>query len=213
MQRLAALWQATGGASFWSSPESRPQREQTPGITSGVMQLTSLDFRPVRAFPAWVAGMLVALPAHASEGLVLMPDLFVTGVLLVAFVVIIFPLNRLIFQPLQRVMDEREDRIDGARRRADSVEQQAEEALARYEESIRTAYDDATAERRRQIVAAREELARVTGQAKTEAEQEAARARESLSASVSQARDSLREGAAELANLAAERILGRGLNE
>ncbi len=177
------------------------------------MQLTPLDSKPVRALLAVVLGMLAALPAQASEQLVLLPDPTVLLVLLVVFVAVIFPLNRLIFQPLLQVMDAREERIDGARSRADEVQQQAEDALGRYRESIRSAHDEASAERRRRVIAAREQLAVITNQAKEEAAHEVARAREELSASVDEARNSLREAAGDLATLAAERILGRGLAE
>jgi F-type H+-transporting ATPase subunit b len=175
------------------------------------MQLTFLDMRPLRSLPAMVVGMLAALPANAAEGLVLMPDLETLPVLLVAFVVVTLVLDPLIFRPLMKVMDEREERIDGARRRADQVQQQAEEALSRYQEAILGAHDDATAERRRRMGIAREGLVRLTNQAKEEAEREVARAREELSASLDEARDSLRQAADGLAILAAERILGRSL--
>ena len=67
------------------------------------MQLTPLDSKPVRALLAVVLGMLAALPAQASEQLVLLPDPTVLLVLLVAFVAVILPLNRLISQPLLQV--------------------------------------------------------------------------------------------------------------
>ncbi len=188
--------------------------KRTPGITSGVMQLMSLDFRPVRAFLAVVAGMLAALPAQGAEQLELLPDFVVTvPVLIIFFVVVTLIVNPLIFRPLMKVMDDRAERIDGARRRADQVQQQAEEALSRYEESIRGAHDEATAERRRRMGIAREGLVRLTNQAKEEAEGEVARAREELSASLDEARASLRQAADGLATLAAERILGRSLAE
>ncbi len=174
----------------------------------------SLDFRPVRAFLAVVAGMLAALPAQGAEQLELLPDFVVTvPVLIIFFVVVTLIVNPLIFQPLMKVMDEREERIDGARRRADQVQQQAEEALGRYEESIRAAHDEATGERRRRMDAAREELVRLTNLAKEEAQREVTRAREELSTLADEARESLREAAGDLAALAAERILGRSLAE
>lgn len=178
------------------------------------MHLTSLDSRPVRALPAAVAGMLAApLPVQASEELVLLPDPGVMLVLLVVFVAAIYPLNRLILQPLMKVMDAREERIEGARSRAAAVQQQAEDALRGYQESILAAHDEASADRRRRVNEAREQLLGITSQAKEEAEREIARARQELSASVVEARSSLREAAAGLASLAAERILGRSLAE
>lgn len=182
--------------------------------------MTPLDERPARA-PSCraplvsvmtLAALFVASPASASDTLELVPDWQVTGILLAAFVAIISPLNRLIFRPLFQVIDEREERIDGARRRAESVQQQAQEALERYEGSIRAAHDAASAERRRQIEVARAELGETTRRAREEAEREIARAGQELGASLGAARESLRVGAGELADLVAERILGRRLS-
>jgi F-type H+-transporting ATPase subunit b len=192
------------------------------------MRLTSLDANSAAAarrracdgcgsrsrvvLRAVLASLLVALPASASETLELTPDLVVTGVLFVAFLVLILPLNHLIFRPLLRVMDEREERIAGARRRAERVQVQAQESLQRYEDAIREAYQEASAERRQKLDVARAELQSVTQQARQDAEQELVRARQELQGSLSQARDSLRASASELADLAAERILGRSLS-
>jgi F-type H+-transporting ATPase subunit b len=151
-------------------------------------------------------------PARASEGLELVPDFFgALPVLIGAFVVVTLVLNPLLFKPLLGVMDQREERIEGTRRRADQVEQRAAEALARYEQAIRAAHAAAGAERRRRLEAAREELQRITRAAKDDAEREIERARDEIGASVREARASLRDDAGELATLAAERILGRTL--
>ena len=158
-----------------------------------------------------LASLLLALPAQASETLELTPDLIVTGVLFVAFLLLVVPLDRLIFRPLLKVMDEREERIDGARRRAERVQGQAQEALQRYEDAIREAHQEVAAERRRKLDVARVELQAVTQRARQDAEGELLRARDELEGSLADARDDLRGSANELANLAAERILGRSL--
>lgn len=158
------------------------------------------------------ASLVVALPAAAAGDLELMPTGWITAILLVAFVAIVFPLNGLIFRPLLRVMDEREDKIAGARRRAAHVEGQATDALARYEDALRGAREESMLERRAQLEAARSDLLTTTRRAKAEAMQELENAREELDASLRDARETLREGSEELARLAAERILGRSLS-
>jgi F-type H+-transporting ATPase subunit b len=158
-----------------------------------------------------VASLVVALPAAAAGDLELMPTGWITAILLVAFVAIVFPLNGLIFRPLLRVMDEREDKIAGARRRAAHVEGEATDALARYEDALRGAREESMLERRAQLEAARSDLLTTTRRAKAEAMQELENAREELDASLRDARETLREGSEELARLAAERILGRSL--
>jgi F-type H+-transporting ATPase subunit b len=158
------------------------------------------------------ASLVVALPAAAAGDLELMPTGWITAILLVAFVAIVFPLNGLIFRPLLRVMDEREDKIAGARRRAAHVEGEATDALARYEDALRGAREESMLERRAQLEAARSDLLTTTRRAKAEAMQELENAREELDASLRDARETLREGSEELARLAAERILGRSLS-
>jgi F-type H+-transporting ATPase subunit b len=182
------------------------------------MQLTSLDASPgAHSFGRTLLGCSVlavatALPAQAAGQLELIPDIPVTVVLIGVFVLLVYPLNRLIFQPLFKVMDEREEKIDGARRRADQVQEQAQEALDRYGDSIRVAREETTAERRRQLEVARSELHAVTALAKAEAETNVSRARDELRGSLDEARETLRAGASDLASLAAERILGRSLS-
>jgi F-type H+-transporting ATPase subunit b len=158
------------------------------------------------------ASLLAAFPAAASDDLNLTPDVFITTILLVAFVAIMFPLNSLIFRPLLQIMDEREDKITGARRRAASIEAQATEALSRYEDALRVAREEAMQERRAQLEAARADLLTTTRRAKAEAAQELENVREELDASLRDARETLRDGSEELARLAAERILGRSLS-
>lgn len=155
---------------------------------------------------------LGASPAHAADQLELTPDVVVTGILLVAFVALVFPLNSLIFQPLLRVMDEREERIDGARIRAGQIQEQAAEALERYEVSVVGAREEALGHRRQLLDAARAELLQTTRVAKDEAERELERAREELQASIGSARESLRAGAEDLAKVSAERVLGRSIS-
>ena len=74
---------------------------------------------------------LVAAPAQAADGLVLVPEATLLVVLLVAFTLLVFPVNALVFKPLFRVLALREERIAGARRRALELERDAADVLAR----------------------------------------------------------------------------------
>ena len=173
------------------------------------------DLSSCRTRTRWIVGcasLFSALPAHAADDLDLTPDRLITVILLVAFVSIVFPLNALIFRPLLRVMDEREDKIEGSRRRAAYVQAQAEDALARYEAALRDEREESMLERRAQLEAARGDFLSITRRAKAEAQRELENAREELDASLGEARGTLREGSEELARLAAERILGRSVS-
>jgi F-type H+-transporting ATPase subunit b len=134
------------------------------------------------------------------------------GTLVVLFALLIFPVNALLFKPVFRVMDERAEKIGGARRRAERLEQEAETILSNYEGAVREAREQAEVDRRSLLDAARFEHASLTRAARTEAERELKHAREELGRSLSDARATLRAGAEELAPLVAERVLGRSLS-
>jgi F-type H+-transporting ATPase subunit b len=160
-----------------------------------------------------VAATVLASTAGASEGLVLEPDFkFTLPLLIVVFLLLIFPINRLIFRPIFRVLDSRKDRIDGNRARAEMLSKQAEEVLARYERSVREVREDAERDRRAQLDAARSDTAQRTAEARAGAERDFGLARDEIAAALDQARASLRAQAEDLANEAAERILGRSIS-
>lgn len=159
------------------------------------------------------AATVLASTARAAEGLVLEPDVKRTlPLLIVVFLLLIFPVNRLIFRPIFRVLDSRKDQIDGDRARAEMLSKQAEEVLARYERSVREVRQDAERDRRERLQTARSEMAQRTAEVRAGAERDFGRAREEITAALDQARASLRAQAEDLANEAAERILGRSIS-
>lgn len=153
-----------------------------------------------------------APPAGASAELVLIPDVPTLIPLLIGFVVLIPLVNVLIVQPVFKVMDERAERIAGARRRAERLRAEADAVLRRYQEAVREVREEAERTRREQVDAARAEQARVTSAARDEAEHEIEQTRGELASALEQARAGLRASAEELARQAAERILGRTLS-
>jgi F-type H+-transporting ATPase subunit b len=160
-----------------------------------------------------IQASVLAKPALASGDLELVPDF--TGTLLVmlaGFVLLIFPLNALLFQPIFRALDERANRIAGARQRSEQLGRDADEVLGRYEAAIREARGESEAARQVSLEGAREEQAARTASARSEAERELERARAELSRSVDEARATLRSNAEQLAQAAAERVLGRVLS-
>ena len=173
---------------------------------------------------------LVATPALAADSLQLIPDLDLFGaldgvagyeddgglgamwVMLISFVLLIFPLNALIFQPIFRALDERAERIQGARDRSTQLEEEANSVLDRYESAIRDARAESEEARQAQLATAREEQVSLTTAARSAAEGELDRARTELNQSLEEARATLRASADDLATAAAERILGRPLS-
>jgi F-type H+-transporting ATPase subunit b len=160
---------------------------------------------------ALAIGLLGALPAHAAaESLQIFPDQRIFY-LIVLFVLLVFPVNRLLFHPVFRVLEERDARIEGTRKRADEIGAQAEATLARYRSAVRGARDEAESSRKELLEEARREQAQLTGSVRGEAEVEINRAREAVAGALVDARSQLREQAQELAREAAARVLGRSL--
>jgi F-type H+-transporting ATPase subunit b len=151
--------------------------------------------------------------AAASEGgLVLLPDF--TGklpILIGLFALLIIPANAILFKPIFRVLDEREERTVGTRRRAEKIMKGAEETLASYERDVRAVRAEAEQARKLHAAAARKENASVTQAARAEADLQLERARLELDAALDQSRQILRADARSLANDAASRVLGRPL--
>jgi len=170
------------------------------------------------------SSVLLAGSAGASENLVIIPDarlfgLFGMGeglgsmwIMLIGFVVLAFPLNALIFQPIFRALDARAERIQGARDQSSQLDAEANNVLEQYESAIRDARVDAEANRQAELTAAREEQSTMTAQARSDAEAELARARTEMTRSLDEARATLRESAEDLATAAAEQVLGRTLS-
>ncbi len=155
---------------------------------------------------------LIARPAMASGSLELIPDPIILCVMIVGFVLLIFPLNELIFKPIFRSLDERAERIKGARERSEQLQREADAVLERYETALLETRAESEEARQAQLAAAREEQANLTAQAKTEAEGELERARTELGRSLEEARATIRSAAEDLARAAAEQVLGRTLS-
>lgn len=159
------------------------------------------------------APALLASAAQASEGgLVLVPEF--TGkfpMLLVLFVLLVIPANALLYKPIFRVLDAREARTVGTRKRAEKIMSDADDTLAHYERALREVREEAESDRKGHAATARQESALATAAARAEAEREMERARGEIAEALEQARQTLRSEAQGLASEAASRVLGRTL--
>lgn len=156
---------------------------------------------------------LWAAPAQAAEGgLVLVPDWRILVLLLAVFVGLRYVLHPLLVAPLERVLEEREARIEGARSRAAQIGDEAEQLHGRYREAVDRTRAETEEARRRALAEVRSEQQRITQEARAEAERETVRARQEVESALAEARGGLRGVAEVLAREAAERILGRSLS-
>jgi F-type H+-transporting ATPase subunit b len=172
------------------------------------LPMKALTRPALRPIAACAVISLVSAPAIASEdNLVLVPD----PPLLLLFVLLIVPVNLLVFKPIFKVLDEREARIAGTRARAQKLEEDADAVLGRYEAAVRDVREEAELGRRARLEEARSELVAATGAARRDAEGEIERARSELRSVVGSAQTALRSQAEELARQAASQVLGRSL--
>lgn len=204
-------------------------------VRTGMNAFVRIAARVARPGNAAVAALAVStalvapLAARAAESLDLIPDyalfdlirvgliedesgLGALWVMLIAFSLLVLPLNALIFQPIFRALDARSERIQGARTRSELLQREADGILERYETAVREARASAEAARQSEIARAREEQAALTTQARQEAERQLEGARAELGRSLESARASLRASAEDLARAAAEQVLGRAIS-
>jgi F-type H+-transporting ATPase subunit b len=182
-------------------------------IDSPQPEIRSVTTRLRRLIPC---GALAAagLPAaaHAAGGdLVLVPDPAMLVALIVLFVLLIAPTNRLILKPLLRVLDEREARTAGTRARAARLEEEAREVLDRCERELAKTREEAERQRRGVLERVRGEAQQMTDAARSEAERALEGARGELAGAFDDARRGLRAQSQDLAREAAARVLGRSL--
>lgn len=171
--------------------------------------------RPAQLFAALLgAGLGVAWPGAAvaaEDAFTIFPDPLWLLVLILIFLALVVPLDRLLFRPMMKALDERRVRIEGARERAEVVADQADEVLGRYQRAVEAARREAEASRREVLDRARREQTQVMTQAREEAEAQRAQARGQVADALEAARGQLRDESHELAREIASRLLGRSV--
>ena len=150
--------------------------------------------------------------AASGDELVLLPDLPTMLALIAFFVLLVYPMNRLLFRPIFATLDAREERIAGTRARAKKLAAEAERTLASYENSVRAAREEAEQGRKLALGEARDGAQQQTRAARADAEVELERAAGEIASALEIARGSLRSEADALARAAATTVLGRPLS-
>ena len=129
------------------------------------------------------------------------------------FVVLLVILKPLLFEPMLKLFEEREKRIEGTRREASKEDERSAKALAKYEAILGKARDAGAAERdalraegtRKEA----ETMARVRAVTATTIEQ----GRASIASEAKNARTALASEASSLARAIATRVLGREVSQ
>jgi F-type H+-transporting ATPase subunit b len=128
--------------------------------------------------------------------------------LIVSFVALYYLMSRFVLPRLNEILEEREFRISDSLRRAENLKQEAEQAVAAYEQTMA----DARAKAQAQVQASHERAERLAAERHAELgdrlADEIAAAEARIGAARTQAVAGIRDMAAEVAGLAVEKLVG-----
>ncbi|HKA17306.1 MAG TPA: ATP synthase F0 subunit B [Blastocatellia bacterium] len=132
-------------------------------------------------------------------------------VVLVLFVIFVFSLNRLLFRPVGRVLDERETLIEGAGNEARAARRMYDAKLAEYEATIRQARAEGYHLAEQQRAAALDARQRVIDEAKAQAHDQIDGAKQEIEQQVVRVRATLESESRQIAERISRTVLGRTL--
>ena len=150
----------------------------------------------------------MALAFAEGGGNIISPDGSLVLVLIL-FIIFVFVLNRILFRPIGRVLDERQTRTEGAANEARAARRRYEAKLAEYEATIRQARAESYRRSEQERATALEERRRLIEQAKQHANEEIARAKLEIERQVAAARAALESESRQIAERISRTVLGR----
>lgn len=130
----------------------------------------------------------------------------------VLFVLLWLILNRVLFQPYLRLLEERERRTSGAEHDSADLEREGTRLRAEYEDRILSAQTAAYAEKERLLQGVRAEREKTLAGARQEATQTLERARREIASAVEAERNLAASESAQIAAVMASKALGRSVN-
>ncbi len=149
--------------------------------------------------------------AEAAGTLNLNPTPWITVLNIGVFVLLIYPTNRWLLQPLMKVLRDRVAAVEGAAARASDIRGEAATQRSELEERLAAARVAAQSERLRIMGEVQAEERQVLDAARREGGASIEEVRRALSEELVSARSALADAARSLAQEAASKILGRPL--
>ena len=128
---------------------------------------------------------------------------------LVLFLILVFVLNRILFRPIGRVLDERQTLTEGAANEARAARRTYETRLAEYEATIRQARAESYKRSEQERAAAVEERRHLIDDAKQHTHEQIERAKREIEQQVVQARVALESESRQIAERISRTVLGR----
>lgn len=144
----------------------------------------------------------------AGEGNLIAPDGWLVFILIL-FIIFVFVLNRVLFKPIGRVLDEREVLTEGAKAEARAAARQYQNRLDDYETALRQARAESYRFLEQKRAATLEERSRRIEQAKEQAAEELDRAKAEIERQATEARTALEREARLIAEQVSRSVLGR----
>jgi F-type H+-transporting ATPase subunit b len=132
-----------------------------------------------------------------------------SGIILVTFLLLMAFLDRVLFRPMLRLLEEREARTHGAVEEAKALEAEAAAAITAYETRIAAARDEAAAATASVRKRAADEERAVLDRAREEANRRVGQIERDVAAAADRAGRDLAAQAREMARVIAEKVLGR----
>lgn len=128
---------------------------------------------------------------------------------LILFLVFVFVLNRILFRPISRVLDDRQNLIEGSANEARAARRRYEAKLADYEATIRHARADGYRRLEQERAVALEERSKVIEAAKQQAHEKIGQARVEIARQAALARTALESESQQIAERITRTVLGR----
>ena len=132
---------------------------------------------------------------------------------MVIFIALVLILNKVLYQPIFRILDERKRLVEGGLEEAKRLSEEAQKMLQEYEAKLIEARQNAVKIVNEAKVAAQEEQKKALAEARREFEESLAKLREQLEREKEEARKKLHQTVNYLAILIAEKMLGRKLED
>jgi F-type H+-transporting ATPase subunit b len=128
---------------------------------------------------------------------------------LILFIIFVFVLNRILFRPIGRVLDERQTRTEGAVNEARAARRRYEAKLTEYEATIRQARAEGYRRSEQERAGALEERRKLIEAAKQNTNEQITHARSEIQEQVTRARTALASESRQIADRISRTVLGR----
>jgi F-type H+-transporting ATPase subunit b len=128
---------------------------------------------------------------------------------LIVFIIFVFVMNRILFRPVRRVLDERQTLTEGAANEARAAHRRHDAKLTDYEANIRQARAESYRRSEQERAAALDERRRLIEEAKQRAQEKIDLAKREIGGQAAQAQAALESEAREIAARISQTVLGR----